>query len=138
MKKNQRRPAGFLWPSWPWLAGVLVAATVAAAASSSIAAAKTTTDNYAPTTKTTVTVVDAAADEDDDDDGGGVLDSVFPFKALQLYNTLAGYMEYIYDMITGECFFFFDSIASAEKLSNKTCELLIFTTDDVRHNFLIY
>jgi len=42
--------------------------------------------------------VAAAADktEDDDDDGDG---SVFPFKALQLYNTVAGYLEYIFDMV---------------------------------------
>lgn len=32
--------------------------------------------------------------EDDDDD-----ESIFPFKALQLYNTVAGYLEYIFDIV---------------------------------------
>lgn len=98
MKKYHRRPEGFLRPPWLWLTVVLIVTAVATAASSSIAAAKTTTNIDAPTTGTTTTIVN------DDDDDNGIFDSVIPFKALQLYNTLAGYMEYIYDMITGQCF----------------------------------
>lgn len=42
----------------------------------------------------------ASAEDDDDNSGGdGGLDDVFPFKAIQLYNTMASYLEYIYDIV---------------------------------------
>lgn len=34
-----------------------------------------------------------------EDDEGGVLESVFPFKALQLYNAVTGYLEYLFDTV---------------------------------------
>lgn len=44
--------------------------------------------------------------------GGGGGDGVFPFKALQFYNIVAGYLEYFYDtviapVITGDSFRYF-------------------------------
>lgn len=69
-----------------WLAVAAVIVVVAVAAS--------------PTADTPPATAEAAADkaedDDDDDDGGG---GVFPFKALQLYNTVAGYLEYIFDIV---------------------------------------
>jgi len=49
-----------------------------------------------PTSDTPPAAATAAAvkAEDDDDD-----DSIFPLKALQLYNTVAGYLEYIFDIV---------------------------------------
>jgi len=39
-------------------------------------------------------------DDDDNDGGGGIMDGVaFPFKALQLYNVVTGYLEYFYDTV---------------------------------------
>lgn len=70
-----------------WLAVAAVIVVVSVAAS--------------PTTDTppaaAASVTDTAEDDDDDDGGGG--SSVFPFKALQLYNTVAGYLEYIFDIV---------------------------------------
>lgn len=31
--------------------------------------------------------------------GGGILEGVFPYRALQLYNTVTGYLEYLYDIV---------------------------------------
>jgi len=69
-----------------WLAVVAVIVVVSVAASP---AADTPPAAAASAT-------DTAEDDDDDDSGGG---SVFPFKALQLYNTVAGYLEYIFDIV---------------------------------------
>jgi len=76
---------------WLAVAAVVVVGVVA------VAASPTTANGPAA----------AAPSEDDDDDvGGGGLDGVFPFRAIQLYNTVAGYLEYIFDIviapITGE------------------------------------
>ncbi|XP_001949019.4 carboxypeptidase B [Acyrthosiphon pisum] len=69
-----------------WLAVVAVIVVVSVAASP---AADTPPAAAASAT-------DTAEDDDDDDGGGG---SVFPFRALQLYNTVAGYLEYIFDIV---------------------------------------
>lgn len=44
----------------------------------------------------TSTAAETTIKEDDD---GGVLESVFPFKALQLYNAVTGYLEYLFDTV---------------------------------------
>lgn len=69
---------------WLAVAAVIVVVSVAASptADTPPAAAASVTDTA----------------EDDDDDGGGG-SSVFPFKALQLYNTVADYLEYIFDIV---------------------------------------
>lgn len=85
-----------------WL--VLVAAVVAVAAvansSNSSNGATETVDNSQP---------EVEESADDDGGGGGVLDAVMPFRAIQLYNAVAGYLEYFYDIviapITGNFFF---------------------------------
>jgi len=75
-----------------WLAVAAVIVVVAVAAS--------------PTADTPPAAAAAAEDEDDDDDDGAGGGGLFPFRALQLYNTVAGYLEYIFDIviapITGE------------------------------------
>lgn len=72
-------------PPLQWLAVAAVIVVVAAAAS--------------PTTNAPAAAAADKAEDDDDDGGGGGLDGVFPFKAIQLYNTVAGYLEYIFDMV---------------------------------------
>lgn len=82
---------------------VLTAAVILAAATA-VGATVESTDVVADPRPTTATVV-AAADQqttDDDEDqggGGGVLDTVFPFRAIQLYNAVAGYLEYFYETL---------------------------------------
>jgi len=67
-----------------WLAVVAVIVVVSVAASP--------VDDTPPAAAASAT---DTAEDDEDDDGG----SVFPFKALQLYNTVAGYLEYIFDIV---------------------------------------
>lgn len=72
-------------PPLQWLAVAAVIVVVAEAAS--------------PTTNAPAAAAADKAEDDDDDGGGGGLDGVFPFKAIQLYNTVASYLEYIFDMV---------------------------------------
>lgn len=87
---------------------ILLAVAVVSTAATAVAATAESPDAVADTRPTAATVVVAAADQttvdDDDDDeegggGGGVLDSVFPFRAIQLYNAVAGYLEYFYETL---------------------------------------
>lgn len=89
MRKNPRRTVAVPPPSTlllQWLVLVAAVVAVAAVANSSNGVAETV-DNAAP---------DA---EESANDGGGVLDAVIPFRAMQLYNAVAGYLEYFYDVV---------------------------------------
>lgn len=80
---------GMKLPLLQWLAVAAVIVVVAAVTAS-------------PTANAPATAAASAADtaeDDDDGSGGGGLDGVFPYKALQLYNTVAGYLEYIFDIV---------------------------------------
>lgn len=108
MKKNSLRPVLLFVPvSLLWLAVLVTAVAVVAAATTASSSTAETTAN-SPSSAAGMTK-DNREGDDDDVDGGGVMDSMIPLKALQLYNTVAGYMEYLYDIviapITGNFFF---------------------------------
>lgn len=41
----------------------------------------------------------ATEDDSGGGGGGGILEGVFPYRALQLLNTVTGYLEYLYDIV---------------------------------------
>ncbi|XP_025409670.1 carboxypeptidase B-like [Sipha flava] len=84
-------PRHTVFPPLLWLA---VAATVVVAVTTAAAVVSSADDG-------TAAVAETAGDGGDGSDGGGggFLDGVFPFKALQLYNAVASYLEYFYDAV---------------------------------------
>lgn len=116
MRCRPRRRASMVFPRPPFLWLVLAMAVVSTAATVVVATAESSdTDAVADPRPTAAAAATAYQTIDDDDEGGGggVLDTVFPFRAIQLYNVVAGYLEYFYETliapITGKgfCFFFF-------------------------------
>lgn len=80
MSKNPRSSSSVL--RWLVFAGAVVATSAAIAATT------------AGQSLASPVAADEAAEE-----SGGVLEGVFPFRAMQFYNTVTSYLEYLYDTI---------------------------------------
>jgi hypothetical protein len=83
-------------------------------------------------------VAETAGDGGDGSDGGGggFLDGVFPFKALQLYNAVASYLEYFYDAVIAPIAGNYYSLM--KYLCRPTLHLILFPSDKRRLDKYFY